>query len=155
MIPLTLPEVRRLLLALHETPKPFAFRLAWSRWRRHHQAIAKRAHMARRRRQHPISQAAVSPAPKQGLSWAVTDEQWVRLLAILPPQKPPIGRPAHDHRLMVSAILWVQRTGSSWRGLPDRFGSWSTAYSRYLRWKQTGIWDQVLEILHPPPSLRA
>ena len=38
LIPLTVPEVRRLLLALAEPLEQFSFRLAWSRWRRRHQA---------------------------------------------------------------------------------------------------------------------
>src|SRR5207249_3086425 len=42
LIPLTVPEVRRLLLALDEPPDRFGFRLLWATWRRHHQADAQR-----------------------------------------------------------------------------------------------------------------
>jgi len=38
LIPLTVPEARRLLLALGEPPECFGFRLAWSSFRRRHQA---------------------------------------------------------------------------------------------------------------------
>jgi hypothetical protein len=48
LLPLTVPEVRRLLVALVWTsPIPPGFVLAWSRWRRR-QARARRAHYQRR-----------------------------------------------------------------------------------------------------------
>jgi hypothetical protein len=52
LLPLTVPEVRRLLVALVWTPpvQP-SLVLAWSRWRRRHQARARRAHYQRRKRQ--------------------------------------------------------------------------------------------------------
>jgi len=45
LLPLTVPEVRRLLVALVWTaPVQPGLVLAWSRWRRRHQARARRAH---------------------------------------------------------------------------------------------------------------
>jgi hypothetical protein len=52
LLPLTVPEVRRLLVALVWTvPVEPGFVLAWSRWRRRHQARARRAHYRRREQQ--------------------------------------------------------------------------------------------------------
>ncbi len=49
LIPLTVPEVRRLLWRLvWPLPPPPEFVLAWSRWRRRHQAQARRCHYQRR-----------------------------------------------------------------------------------------------------------
>ncbi len=49
LIPLTVPEVRRLLWRLARPPlPPSAFVLAWSHWRRRHQAQARRSHYQRR-----------------------------------------------------------------------------------------------------------
>ena len=42
-------------------------------------------------------------------------------------------------------MLWVVRTGSSWRDLPEQFGPWETVHSRYSRWRHAGIWQQVLD----------
>jgi len=53
----------------------------------------------------------------------LTDAQWERLRPLLPPQKPHIGRPAKDHRTILNGILWILRTGSQWRALPERYGS--------------------------------
>jgi hypothetical protein len=70
--------------------------------------------------------------------------QWEQLAPLLPPQRPRTGRPAGDHRIVLSGILWVLRTGAPWRDLPEYFGSWSTAYSRFRRWTQAGVWQRVL-----------
>jgi hypothetical protein len=52
LLPLTVPEVRRLLVALVWTaPVQPSLVLTWSRWRRRHQARARRAHYQRRERQ--------------------------------------------------------------------------------------------------------
>ena len=44
-----------------------------------------------------------------------------------------------DHRLIVNAILWLTRTGAPWQDLPERYGPWTTVYSRFRRWDQQGI----------------
>lgn len=74
----------------------------------------------------------------------LTDEQWDHLEPLLPPQRPSTGRPSKDHRTILNGILWILRTGAPWRDLPERYGSWQTVYSRFRRWQQAGIWEQVL-----------
>jgi transposase len=81
---------------------------------------------------------------------ALTDALWEHLLPLLPAQKPQMGRPATDHRLVVEGMLWIVHTGSSWRELPDRFGPWSTVASRYQRWCKAGIWARILQVLQEP-----
>ena len=44
---------------------------------------------------------------------------------------------------MVNAILYVLRTGSSWRMLPHDFPPWESVYGYFRRWRQAGIWQQV------------
>ncbi len=142
-----MPEVRRLLLALAEPPERLTACLAWSAFRRRHQAGAKRGHTARRGRQRPA--ATLSP-PIQALpggDLVLTDERWARIAPLLPPQRPPTGRPNHDHRTILAGILWVARTGSAWRHLPERFGPWETVHSRYARWRKAGGWQQILDAL--------
>jgi transposase len=45
--------------------------------------------------------------------------------------------------MMINGILWVLRAGAPWRDLPERYGPWSTVASRFYRWRQAGIWDQL------------
>ena len=74
----------------------------------------------------------------------LTDAQWEKLRPLLPPQKPRTGRPANDHRTVINGILWILRSGSPWRALPERYGSWKTVSSRFYRWQRAGLWDRVL-----------
>ena len=74
----------------------------------------------------------------------LTNEQWKQLEPVLPPQKPHTGRPALEHRAVMNGILWVLRTGAPWRDLPERYGKWTTIYSRFQRWRKQGVWDRIL-----------
>ncbi len=147
---MTVPEVRRLLLGVMEVPTHATFHLSWSWFRRRHQAGAHRCHAARRARRHPSSVGMAAMQVLSCVDFTLTDEQWARIAPLLPPQKPPIGRPTIDHRTILARIFWVIRTGASWREVPASFGPWQTINSRYRRWRQTGIWQRILEALNPP-----
>ena len=147
-----MPEVRRLFQGLRESQEQQAHRLHWSRFRRQHQARAQRFHRVRRARQAPaLSAEPAAPLRLLGVP-ALTDEYWEQVHPLLPPQKPATGRRAVDHRLMLEGMLWVVRTGSSWRELPERFGPWSTVFSRYQRWLKEGLWACILQVLLPSES---
>ena len=75
----------------------------------------------------------------------LTDKEWVRLVPLLPPQKPHTGHPNKDHRQVMNGILWVVRSGAPWRDLPERYGPWSTVASRFYRWTKQGVWQGVFE----------
>jgi hypothetical protein len=116
LIALSVPEVRRLLLTLTAAAEERAFRLSWSRWRRAHQAIAQRCHSSRRSQLQaslPLGMPAVPPT-----AGALTEAEWERVRDLLPPQRPSVGRPNHDHRTVLSGMLWVLRTPAPWREMP-------------------------------------
>lgn len=142
-----MPEVRRLLLTLTEAPERRSGRLAWSAFRRRHQAVAGRCHAARRVRQQPDPQGTLTVQILGPAVPELTDVRWARIAPLLPPQKPPTGRPAHDHRTLLSGMLWVARSGAAWRDVPAHFGPWETVHNRYHRWRKAGIWQQILEAL--------
>jgi transposase len=139
--------VRRLVLAMAEREDQRTFRLGWSVWRRAHQAVAARCHAARhapgRDRPRPPGSASL-PAPGPA---NLTDAEWAAVRDLLPPQHPPRGRPRHDHRRVLTGILWVVRTRASWRDLPPEFGKWETVYKRYRLWGDTGLWPRLLAAL--------
>ena len=68
----------------------------------------------------------------------LTEEQWVRIAELLPPQKPAVGRPGEDWRRLVTGIVWRAKTGVPWRDLPERSGKWATVYRRFRRWQLWG-----------------
>ncbi|MFM1904489.1 MAG: hypothetical protein RLZZ440_2389 [Planctomycetota bacterium] len=78
----------------------------------------------------------------------VTDEQWELIQPILPKRTAKTGRLPSDPRLMLNGILWILRTGSPWRDLPERFGPWQTVYDHFARWRALGAYDRILEALH-------
>jgi transposase len=74
----------------------------------------------------------------------LTDEQWRVLEPLLPAQRPRMGRPPHDHRVMLEGMLWIARTGAPWRDLPEGFGKWQTVAGRFYDWRRRGVFAQVL-----------
>ena len=58
-----------------------------------------------------------------------------------------MSRPARAHCVVLSAALWVLRTGAPWRDLPERSGPWSTAWRRFRRWTASRVWACVLTVL--------
>lgn len=74
----------------------------------------------------------------------LTDRQWAELAPLLPPERPRTGRPNQDHRQILNGIVWKLATGVPWRDVPERYGPWSTLYSRFRRWRLAGVWDRVL-----------
>jgi hypothetical protein len=90
----------------------------------------------------PLKSTALAPEEAH-----LTDEQWALLLPLLPPQEGGIGRPPNDHRVVLSGILWVARTGSSWREMPEEYGKWERAYRRYELWVKQGLWPRILRVL--------
>jgi hypothetical protein len=143
--------VRRVLLLL-SAPEEARRRagLQWSDWRRRQQARARRDQVAQRAARQPLPTSAAPPAPTvlAGTA-ALTDHLWQQIAPLLPPQKPPRGRPALDHRRLLEGLLSIMRTGVPWREMPVAYGSWHTAYSRYQRWCLEGLWERICAILHP------
>jgi transposase len=84
----------------------------------------------------------------------LTDDQWTTLEPLLPPQKPPTGKPNLPHRRVLDGIFWRIRTGAPWRDLPKRYGKWETVYSRFRRWQQAGIWERILAALQAAADAR-
>jgi transposase len=79
--------------------------------------------------------------------YELSDAQWARLEPLLPPEKPWTGRPNDEHRRIVNGILWILYSGAPWRDLPRRYGPVGTVSSRFYRWRQSGVWQRVLEEL--------
>jgi putative transposase len=77
----------------------------------------------------------------------ISDEQWAAIGRVLPGKAGDPGRTAADNRLFFNAVFWIARTGSPWRDLPERFGSWNSAFRRFSRWCKRGVWGRVLESL--------
>ncbi len=146
LIPLTVPELLRVLRLAAAPPDRQAVGLHWSRWRRHHQAIARACHTARRARaQPPPPTRAAAIIPLAGVP-PLDEGRLARVLAVLPPAAAR-GRPPVDARRVLGGIIWLMRHGGAWREIPTHFGPWATIASRYRLWQQDGTWTRIAVIL--------
>jgi transposase len=74
----------------------------------------------------------------------LTDRQWELVEPLLPLVKTG-GRPEkHPRRAIVNAILYVVRTGCSWRQLPTDFPPWQTVYWYFVRWEEAKVTEKLL-----------
>lgn len=74
----------------------------------------------------------------------LTDEQW-RLIKGVFPKPAATGRPPRDRRQVVDGILWILRTGSPWRDLPDVFGPYQTVWHLFNQWNDDGTLEAILK----------
>ncbi len=75
-------------------------------------------------------------------------KQWQKIKPFLPPEKRKgKGRPSKSHLMVLNAIFWILRTGAPWRDIPEKYGSWSTIYSRFYRWAKQELWQQIMQAL--------
>jgi len=77
----------------------------------------------------------------------VADEEWAIIGPLLPPERGRCARPAHDNRRFFEGMLWMARTGSQWRQLPESYGKWNSVFRRFRRWTELGVFDALLESL--------
>jgi Putative transposase of IS4/5 family (DUF4096) len=56
------------------------------------------------------------------------DDQFERVVALLPGKVTDPGRTVANNRLFVESVLWIARTGSRWRDMPAQFGPWNSVY---------------------------
>jgi putative transposase len=88
----------------------------------------------------------------QEVRLVLSDAQWQRI------EKRCVGKPEDpggtgaDNRLFVEAVLWIARTGSPWRDLPDVFGKWNSVFVRFNRWSEGGVWHRIFAGLSDDPD---
>jgi transposase len=78
--------------------------------------------------------------------YEVTDEQW----ELIEPQMPPAaatGRKPVPPRTVLNGVLWVLRSGSPWRDLPERYGPWQSIYHHFNSWRRNKVFERILEAL--------
>ena len=75
------------------------------------------------------------------------DDLWDEIADLFPAPEPSPdgGRPATDPRVVLTAILFVLKTGIGWEDLPaEAFGcSYKTCKRRLAEWSDLGVWQQI------------
>ena len=82
----------------------------------------------------------------------LSDEQWARMAPHIIGDERTRGSSGRDNRMFVEAVLWIVRTGSPWRDLPEVFGPWNSTFRRFSRWSQKGVWWRLFEAVSDDPD---
>ena len=85
--------------------------------------------------------------------FSLTNTQWekMRPFGLGKPTDP--GRTGGDARLFVEAVLWIVRTGSPWRDLPESFGNWNTVFKRYRDWLKADVFYTIFSSISDDPDM--
>lgn len=95
--------------------------------------------------QPPCSQIQIVKALESGL-YPICAEFFVQVVEplIYTHYKRPGRSPQGVHYEFFCAILYVLRTGISWRDLLPCFGLWHTVYVRFKRWSENSLFWSLL-----------
>ena len=80
--------------------------------------------------------------------YELNNDEWNRIVNLLPPENTgKRGRPRKCNRTILKGMVWIARSGAPWRDLPERYEPWETVYSRFRKWIEDGILDNIFRIL--------
>jgi putative transposase len=85
----------------------------------------------------------------------LADAEWELIRGMIPPE---VGGGRHrdtDLRAVVNGILYLLRSGCSWRMLPKDFPPWSTVHHYYRRWRKDGTVTRIHDALRREVRVQA
>lgn len=74
----------------------------------------------------------------------LTDAQWEILEPLIPGVAADATNVSYERREIVNGILYVLRSGCLWRLVPHDLPAWGTLYWYFRRWRNEGVWDEIL-----------
>jgi putative transposase len=82
----------------------------------------------------------------------LSDRQWNLIAQHIIGDGRTRGSSGHDNRMFVEGVLWIVRTGSPWRDLPEIFGTWNSTFRRFSRWSAKGVWHRIFTAMADDPD---
>jgi transposase len=77
----------------------------------------------------------------------LTDAEWAKIQHLIPAPLPG-GRPAkYERREILNAIIYLLRSGCSWRDLPHDFPPHKSVNGYCNRWRDAGLFEHINEVL--------
>jgi putative transposase len=73
----------------------------------------------------------------------LTDDQWQIIKPLIPPAEPGGRHRSVDMREVINGVLYLSRSGCSWRMLPQEFPPWGTVHYYYRRFRLDGTWQRI------------
>ena len=81
--------------------------------------------------------------------YELTDTEWEKISKYFPEKEPGTpGRPPNPPRPIINGIVWIARSGAPWRDMPERYGPWETAYTRFRELIDSGVLVQIFRELN-------
>lgn len=77
----------------------------------------------------------------------LTDRQWELIEPHIPPEQWGGRTRSVDMREVVNGVLYLVRTGCSWRSIPHDIINWSTCRYYYDRFRRDGTWALIHKLL--------
>lgn len=85
--------------------------------------------------------------------YELTDEEWERIESLFP-LAAKTGRPSKwSNQIMLNAMFWLARSGSAWKDLPECYPPHQSVYSRFCKWRDTGVLEAVFSALNADADL--
>ena len=82
----------------------------------------------------------------------LSDEQWERISGLIIGRPDQCGSTGRDNRMFVEGVLWIVRTGSPWRDLPEVFGGWNSVFRRFSRWSRKSVLQRMFAAMSDDPD---
>ena len=73
----------------------------------------------------------------------LTNSQWQIIKEFLNTQR----KRKHDLRMIVNAILKINRTGCQWRNLDEKYPKWESVYYYFRKWQKDNTWTNIITAL--------
>ena len=83
----------------------------------------------------------------------ITDHQWAKMEPLCLGKLTDSGRTGSNNRMFLEAVLWIARTGSPWRDLPEIFGKWNTVFKRYRDWLKADVFYKIFMAVSDDPDM--
>ena len=85
--------------------------------------------------------------------FVITDRQWALMEEHCLGKKTDPGRTGSDGRVFLEGVLWIARTGSPWRDLPEQFGKWNTVFKRFRDWVKADVFKRIFDAVSDDPDM--
>ena len=82
----------------------------------------------------------------------VSDQVFQLLEPLLPGPRGLWARIAKDNRRFINGLFCIFSTGAPWPDLPERYGGWRNSRRRFIRWRNQGVGQKILEQLADKPD---
>ena len=79
------------------------------------------------------------------MKYYIKKREWKEILKVLSVIKGIHKNNTERLRCFIEGVWFVTRTGCQWRLLPKCYGCWRATHSRFKRWSDSRIWEQIFE----------